>query len=276
VTVPPNTPDPPNPPDRANTPDPPGSPGTPGQPRPSTLPSPAGLADVALVAERLASVQARIVDAGGSAGGVEIVAVTKGFPPEIIGVATGAGLQLLGENYAQELVAKATWAAAEPGRAAVGDGAVRWQFIGQLQRNKVRQLAPHVHRWQSVDRPELVDEIARRAPAARLLVQVNTTGEPQKAGCEPGDAAGLVSRARDAGLRVEGLMTVGPTDAGAGSAATGRAFRLLRRLVDDLDLDICSMGMTDDLEAAVAEGSTMVRVGRALFGPRPVRGRVGH
>jgi uncharacterized pyridoxal phosphate-containing UPF0001 family protein len=242
------------------------------------------LPDAALVAERLAAVRHRIEGIAGLASGVEVVAVTKGFAPALAGVALGAGLRLLGENYAQELLAKAAWVDAQRGEAAArhqrgreagGDdpGAPHWQFIGQLQRNKVRQLAPHVHRWQSVDRAPLVDESARRAPGTLVFVQVNTTGEPQKGGCDPAETERLVARARDAGLVVDGLMTVGPTDAGA---RPGPAFRLLRGLVDRLGLDQCCMGMTDDLDVAVHEGSTMIRIGRALFGPRPARGRVGH
>jgi PLP dependent protein len=226
------------------------------------------LPDAPLVAERLAALRARVAATGVDPAEVAVVAVTKGFPPEVVLAATAAGLAELGENYAQQLVAKVDWLAARP-----DPPTVRWQFIGQLQRRKVRQLAPHVSRWQSVDRPELVDELARRAPGARLLVQVNTTDEPQKAGCRPAGAAALVARARDAGLEVEGLMAVGPTGPEADPAP---AFAALRHLVDELGLRQCSMGMTDDLETAVREGSTMIRVGRALFGPRPAGGRVGN
>ena len=221
-----------------------------------------------LVGERLAAIRSRLAAAGGDPGAVAVVAVTKGFPPGIVAAATGAGLDELGENYAQELAAKVDWLAAQGSAPAV-----RWQFIGQLQRRKVRLLAPHVARWQSVDRVDLVDELARRAPGARLFVQVNTTSEPQKAGCAPQEAAPLVARAQEAGLEVEGLMAVGPTDPTVDPAP---AFAGLRRLVDGLGLRHCSMGMTDDLEVAVREGSTMIRVGRALFGPRPPRRHVGN
>jgi pyridoxal phosphate enzyme (YggS family) len=200
--------------------------------------------------------------------GIEVVAVTKGFAPEVVRTAVDAGLRLLGENYAQDLLAKVTWLQRQP-----TPPPVAWQFIGRLQRNKVRQLAPHVDRFQSVDRADLIDELVRRASGSRILVQVNTTGEPQKAGCPPADVGPLVERAANGGLLVEGLMTVGPTDT---AIDPGPAFRLLRRLVDSLGLQMCSMGMTDDLESAVREGSTMIRVGRALFGPRPLRGDVGN
>jgi pyridoxal phosphate enzyme (YggS family) len=209
---------------------------------------------------RIEAVRDRIASAGGDPDAITLVAVTKGFGPEVAVAAARAGLVDLGENYAQELVAKAPVVAAE-----APDRPVRWHAIGRLQRNKVRALAQVVDLWQTVDRLELGEEIARRAPGARVLVQVNVSDEPQKGGCAPGEAGGLVARLRDAGLTVEGLMTVGRT----GDPAAARAgFSLLRRLADDLDLATRSMGMSGDLEAAVGEGSTMVRVGTSLFGPR--------
>jgi uncharacterized pyridoxal phosphate-containing UPF0001 family protein len=240
--------------------------------------------DGALVARRLAELRDRVRAAGGEPDAIEVVGVTKGFPPPIVDVALEAGLTLLGENYAQELLDKVDQHGGEqaPGRpgcaSTAGAGAARapevhWQFIGALQRNKVRLLAPYVQRWQSIDRPELVDELAKRAPSSRLLVQVNTTGEGQKSGCAPADVGALVERASVAGLVVEGLMTVGPTDPAVSPAA---AFRLLRRFVDRYGLRWCSMGMSDDLEIAVREGTNMIRVGRALFGPRARRANVGN
>ena len=220
-----------------------------------TAPDPA---DVRAAADR---VRDRIAAAGGDPDAVALLAVTKGFGPEVAIAAAEAGLVDLGENYAQELVAKAP-TVAEAGHA------VRWHAIGRLQRNKVRQLAGVVHLWQSVDRASLGAEIAKRAPGARVLVQVNVSDEPQKGGCPPDEAPELVRALADAGLVVEGLMTVGRT----GPPDEARAgFTLLSRLADRLDLPVRSMGMSGDLEAAVAEGSTMVRVGSALFGPRPVR-----
>ena len=232
--------------------------------------------DAALVRQRLAMLRERIRAAGGDDEAIEVVGVTKGFPPGIVDAALDAGLSALGENYAQELLEKVgrqarCGSAADVGRAR--HDPVRWQFIGALQRNKVRQLAPYVDRWQSIDRPELVDELARRAPHARLLVQVNTTGEPGKAGCAPADVGPLVERAMAADLVVEGLMTVGPTDPHASPVAP---FRLLRDLVDRHGLRWCSMGMSDDLEVAVGEGTNMIRIGRALFGPRARRANVGN
>jgi pyridoxal phosphate enzyme (YggS family) len=191
---------------------------------------------------------------------VSILAVTKGFGPDAVVAAAAAGLPAIGENYAQELLTKAE-VAAERG--------VVVHFIGQLQTNKVRQLAVPVGVWETVDRPRLAAEIARRAPGATVLVQVATTGEQGKGGCPIADVPDLVRTARDAGLSVAGLMTVGPTHGGPEAARPG--FRAVRRLADDLGLTTCSMGMSGDLEVAVEEGATEVRVGTALFGPRTPR-----
>ena len=191
-----------------------------------------------------------------------MVAVTKGFGLDAVAAAREAGLADLGENYAQDLLAKATELSA-------GSDSVpqpRWHFIGRLQRNKIRKIADVVHLWQSVDRPELAAEIAKRAPGARVLVQVDVAGIGGRGGCAPDDTAGLVGRCREAGLEVAGLMAVGapgtPEDARPG-------FRLLASQAQDLGLAELSMGMTADMEVAVEEGATMVRVGTALFGPRP-------
>lgn len=221
-------------------------------------PPPGGsLPDVVEVQRRLAVITARIVAAGGDPGAVTVVGVTKAHEPAVVPLALAAGLVDLGENYAQELLAKVP-------AGAVG-GPPRWHFIGHVQRNKVRQLAAHVTLWQTVDRVDLVAEIARRAPGAQILLQVNATDEPQKGGCRPDAVAGLLDAAGAAGLDVLGLMTVGPTD---DHSDPRPAFATVRALLDRHGLGVCSMGMTDDLEAAVAEGSTMVRIGRALFGPR--------
>jgi hypothetical protein len=222
--------------------------------------------DRATLGARVARIEERIAAAGGDPAQVELVAVTKGFGPEVALAAAEAGLVELGENYAQELVAKAP-VVAESGHQ------VRWHMIGRLQRNKVRSLAPVVGLWQTVDRVSLGAEIAKRAPGAAVLAQVNVSDEPQKGGCHPGEAPELVAALGDLGLEVTGLMTVGRT----GDPREARAgFATLARLADDLGLPVRSMGMSNDLEAAVAEGATMVRVGSALFGPRPaVPGRDG-
>jgi pyridoxal phosphate enzyme (YggS family) len=211
------------------------------------------------VAEAAREVRQRIDAAGGR--DVDVVAVTKGFGPDAIRAAVKAGLGDIGENYAQELLAKLAEVVA------TGTPPERVHFIGRLQSNKVRLLAGAVDLWQTVDRLSLGTELARRAPGARVLVQVNVTDEASKGGCRPEDAGGLITRLRDLDLAVEGVMTIGATGAPEGARP---GFRLLRRIADEHGLATCSMGMTDDLEVAVEEGSTMVRVGSALFGLRPV------
>jgi pyridoxal phosphate enzyme (YggS family) len=194
---------------------------------------------------------------------VAVVGVTKGFGPDAIDAAVAAGCDAIGENYAQELLDK---------RATIERLRPDVQFIGRLQRNKVRQLAGLVDVWCSLDRASVIDEVAKRAPGSRVLIQVDTTGDPAKGGCAVDDAASLVERATSSGLRVDGLMTVGPTGLDGEAARAG--FRLVRALVDELGLAECSMGMSADLEIAVEEGSTQVRIGTALFGERPRRGSV--
>jgi pyridoxal phosphate enzyme (YggS family) len=209
------------------------------------------------VAERLAELRTRIV-AVATRSPVVVCAVTKGFGPEAWRVAQHVGCDVIAENYAQELLGKV---------AEVGASHPPVHFIGRLQTNKVRALAPHVSVWQSVDRLTLVQEIAKRAPGSRIYVQINATGETDKGGCMPADAAALVAASQHAGLVVEGLMTVGPTD--GDPVRTRAAFAAVRRVADELGVQGCSMGMSGDLEIALEEGSTMVRVGTALFGERP-------
>jgi pyridoxal phosphate enzyme (YggS family) len=222
--------------------------------------SPAPAVDPAGVAARALALRARIDEiADGRA--VRVLAVTKGFGADAVEAALAAGLEAVGENYAQELVAKAEELDARHVHPT-------WHFLGRLQRNKVRHLAPLVAVWESVDRPELVDELARRAPGAAVLVQANLSGEPQKGGAPLDDVAALVARARASGLDVRGLMGVAP----AGPPELARpGFRALVAVADDLGLAERSIGMSNDLEVALEEGATEVRVGTALFGPRPRR-----
>lgn len=217
----------------------------------------AGLAN--RLAARRAALLERIEGAGGDLDRVRVVAVTKGFPPATVAAALAVGFEDIGENYAQELVTKA--AAVE-----LQGASPRWHYLGRLQRNKLSRLAPLVHLYQGVSSVTEGVALVRRVPAARVLVEVDMTGVRQ--GCTPGEASAVVDALRSSGLVVAGLMTVAPP--GGGSEAA-RAFRTLARLASSLSLAELSMGMSDDLELAVAEGSTMVRVGRALFGPRPAR-----
>ncbi len=212
----------------------------------------------AVVGERVAAVRRRIEAAGGGPQ-VRLVAVTKGHGPDAVAAAVAAGVEDIGESYAQELRAKVD--------ALLGsETQPTWHFVGRLQTNKVRSLAGTVAVWQSVDRDALGDELAKRAPGSSVLVQVDLSGEPQKGGCPPGDVPGLVERLVDRSLDVVGLMGVGPT--GPPEAAR-LGFRALVELADRLGLPERSIGMSNDLEVAVAEGSTMVRVGTAIFGARP-------
>jgi hypothetical protein len=193
---------------------------------------------------------------------VRIVAVTKGFGVDAPRAALAAGLTMIGENYAQELVSKhERLSPTERER-------IEWHFLGRLQRNKVRSLASIVSVWQSVDRVELIDEIARRAPGAKVMIQLNLSEEPQKGGAPVLEGSALVGHARDVGLDVVGLMGVGSAGNRADSAAT---FGRLVALAEDLGLPERSIGMSDDLEVAIAQGSTMVRVGTGLFGARAPR-----
>lgn len=222
------------------------------------------------VASRVALVRDRIARAGGDPERVRIVAVTKGFGPGQVAAAVAAGLGELGENYADELVAKAPAAG----------GLARWHFLGSIQRNKVRRLAPLVGCWQSVARIEEAESILRRhellgagavTPAPCMLVEVETTGIAGRGGCPAEAVPALVARLRALGCAPEGLMTVAAPDDPAGAR---RSFARVAALARELGLRELSMGMSGDLEQAVAEGATMVRLGTALFGSRPDRRRL--
>ncbi len=218
-----------------------------------------------LISARYDVIRQRISDAGGDPDLVTVLAVTKRHPSAAVIAAVNSGLIDVGENYAQELVAKAAEVVGT-----IGDHestvAPRWHFIGGLQRNKVKQMAGTVHTWQSVDRIELVRSIASRDPGGRVFIQVNTGDEEGKSGCALDDVDELVETGRELGLDVAGLMTIGPTDS---TIDPRPGFSLVRELADRLGLAERSMGMSADLDKAIAEGSTMVRVGTDLFGARP-------
>jgi pyridoxal phosphate enzyme (YggS family) len=205
------------------------------------------------IRERVAAAARR---AGRDPAGITLVAAAKKIEvPQIAGV-VAAGVRDVGENRAQELLRKAPELAGAP-------SPPRWHFIGRLQRNKVGGLAPWVSLWQSVDRESLAAVLARRAPGATVLVEVNLGEEVQKGGCAPDHTPALVDTLREHGLAVRGLMTVPPQE-----GDPRPWFARLRELGARLDLRELSMGMSNDFEAAVEEGATMVRVGRALFGAR--------
>lgn len=209
------------------------------------------------IVERLAEVRARIEGAGRPPSEVQIVAVTKNVGPAAIADMVAAGLTDLGENQAQSLAAKAMDAPA----------GVRWHFLGPVQRNKVKALHPHVSLWHAVDRDAAGTEIARHAPSSPVLVQVNLSGEPHRPGVSWDEAPALVDRLVSSGLDVRGLMGVASRHGGPDGAR--QEFRRLATLASQLGLRELSMGMSNDLEVAVQEGATIVRIGTALFGARP-------
>jgi PLP dependent protein len=210
------------------------------------------------VAENLASVRERIARAGRDPDEVTIVAVTKGFGADVCQKALDAGLTILGENRVQEAL----------GKMAAVNGA-QWHLIGHLQTNKVRQAAGRFALIQSVDSLHLAERLAQIDPKQAVLVEVNVAREPQKSGADPDRAIALIDEVSKH-LDLQGLMAMGPTE---GDPTT--AFYELGRLRDEAQerlgrsLPILSMGMSGDFEAAVSAGSTMVRLGQVLFGPRP-------
>jgi pyridoxal phosphate enzyme (YggS family) len=210
------------------------------------------------VAENLASVRERISRAGRDPDEITIVAVTKGFGPEVCRSALDAGLTMLGENRVQEGVVKMD---------AVKAGV--WHLIGHLQTNKVRIAVEHFAMIQSVDSARLAEAIARVDPLIAVLVEVNVAREQQKSGADPDRALGVITATAGL-LDVKGLMAMGPSQ-----GDPTPAFVELRKLRDEAEqrlgksLPVLSMGMSGDFEAAAAAGSTMLRLGEALFGPRP-------
>jgi PLP dependent protein len=212
------------------------------------------------IGSNLASLRARINAAAGGRH-VELVAVTKGQGPDIVRACLVNGLRLFGENYADELVTKAN----DPTLAEA-----RWTYQGRLQTNKINRLRPYVTLWQTLDTAGRLDALASRVPRAEVLVQINVTGSEGQGGVAAPAAHALIDHARTAGLRVLGVMAVGPDPARPGwvPAQSLDAFAVAVTIADRHDLAIRSLGMSADLELAVRAGATMVRVGTALTGPR--------
>ena len=175
-----------------------------------------------------------------------------------------AGCSAIGENYAQELLAKIDDYRATQ---VPGDFLPEVHFVGRLQSNKIRQIADVVSVWQSVDRDSVLQEVALRSPGAQIFIQVNATNEIDKGGCPPDQVERLLGLATQRGLTVKGLMVVGPSDGDA--RRTAEVFGDVARLGRQFGLKELSMGMTDDLEIAIDAGSTLIRVGSAIFGDRP-------
>lgn len=193
-----------------------------------------------------------------------LIAVSKTQPPAAVDAALAAGQRVFGENRVQE--AQARWA----GRAVPG---LELRLIGPLQTNKAEDALRLFDVIETLDRPRLAEALARAARKTgrdvRVLVQVNTGEELQKAGAAPRAVGELVARARDLGLRVEGLMCIPPAH-----EAPGPHFALLARLADRLALPARSMGMSGDYETALRFGATHVRVGSAIFGERSAQSGV--
>ncbi len=220
------------------------------------------------VAERLAAVRDRIARACARARrdprDVKLVAVSKTHGPSAIRAAYEAGQRAFGENYVQELVKKAE---------ALGDlPDLELHFIGHLQRNKAKAVRHVTQVVETVDSARLADALDKAADgrALSVLLQVNVAGEAQKSGCAPESLPELVAHVRTLpSLRLLGLMTVPPA---SDDPETSRPwFAALAALAREHGLDALSMGMSADLEVAIEEGATIVRVGSAIFGPRPTR-----
>jgi pyridoxal phosphate enzyme (YggS family) len=224
------------------------------------------------IAGNVARVRERIVRAAERAGrraeDIVLVAASKTVEPDRIALATQAGVTDFGENYVQE---------AQPKIARLGRGA-RWHFVGHLQTNKAKQAVALFDVVQTVDSERLAAELERRARAAGrklpVLIEVNTGGEETKFGAAPDDALGLAEAVAGLGaLELKGLMTMGRL--GASPEDARPCYALLRRLYERLaaqtsggSVTWLSMGMSQDFEVAIEEGSNMVRVGTAIFGPR--------
>jgi hypothetical protein len=206
-----------------------------------------------------------------TADSVALIAVSKTFGAAAVAAAARCGQRDFAENYVQEALDKAAQV-----RALAPELEVRWHFIGPIQSNKTRALAQHFDWVQSVDRLKIAQRLSEQRGADRpllnVLLQVNISGEASKSGAAPDEVPALATAiAALPRLRLRGLMAIpAPTQEPALQRAQ---FARLRRLFDDLrarglHLDTLSMGMSDDLEAAIAEGSTMVRIGTAIFGAR--------
>lgn len=224
------------------------------------------------IEKRLQAVKSRIAAACAAAGrdprDIVLVAVGKTFPAENLRAAHAAGQRDFGENQVQEALAKIEL---------LRDLGLVWHFIGPVQSNKTRAVAEHFDWVHSIDRLKIAERLSAQRPAAlaplQACVQINASGETSKSGVPPVEAPALAHAvARLPRLRLRGLMTIPEPTTDA--ALARRRFETVRDLEaqlarDGLPLDTLSMGMSDDLEAAIAAGATMVRVGSAIFGPRP-------
>ncbi|MGE8436298.1 MAG: YggS family pyridoxal phosphate-dependent enzyme [Pseudomonas palmensis] len=220
------------------------------------------------IADNLSTLADRIRSAAQAAGRdpgqVRLLAVSKTKPAAAIREVYAAGVRDVGENYLQEALAK---------QLELTDLPLTWHFIGPIQSNKTRAIAEHFDWVHSVDRLKIAQRLSEQRPAGlpalNVCVQVNVSGEASKSGCNPDELPALAQAiAALPHLKLRGLMAIPePTDDLAAQAA---AFARVRQLQDSLNLglDTLSMGMSHDLEAAIAQGATWVRIGTALFGAR--------
>jgi len=220
------------------------------------------------IAENIAKVRARIRGAAQASGRdlaeIGLLAVSKTQPASAIRAAASCGLRDFGENYLQEAVEK---------QAELSDLALTWHFIGPIQSNKTRALAEHFAWVHSVDRLKIAERLSAQRPPGlpplNICLQVNISGEDSKSGCNPEELPALAQAiCKLPNLRLRGLMAI--PAATPDTALQHAAFARLRVLRDSLQLplDSLSMGMSDDLEAAVAEGASWIRIGSAIFGAR--------
>jgi pyridoxal phosphate enzyme (YggS family) len=223
------------------------------------------------ITKNLEKLRSRITLAASAAGRneteVSLLAVSKRHAAESIAIARDAGINCMGENYLQEALEKIPLFGTD----------IEWHYIGRVQSNKTKAIAENFQWVQTVDTLKIARRLNDQRPQAlaalNICVQVNTDNQPGHAGADPADVAGLCAAIEELPrLRLRGLMCIPlPVDTPAGQS---KPFRALKNLYEQLktsghDLDTLSMGMTNDLEAAIAEGSTMVRIGTAVFGPRP-------
>ena len=223
------------------------------------------------IADNLQAVQARISNAAAAVGrspeSVRLLAVSKTWPLACVLDAAEAGQRAFGENYVQEGIDKI---------AAVSGRNLEWHFIGPLQSNKTKPVAEHFDWVHSIDRLKIAERLSAQRPAylapLQVCVQINVSGEASKSGCAPDEALALCRAvAALPGLQLRGLMAIPePTDDLQAQRIPFRKLRELREQIcaAGLPLDTLSMGMSHDLEAAVAEGATIVRIGTAIFGER--------
>jgi hypothetical protein len=233
---------------------------------------------MATIGDNLQAVRQRVARAAKAAGrdpaAVRVLAVSKTHPAAMIEQAVAAGQLAFGENYVQEAIEKMDALAASLGAARARE--LEWHLIGPLQSNKTKTVAERFSWVHTIEREKIARRLSEqrpaRLPALEVLVQVNVSGEATKSGVAPEEVAALARAvAQLPRLRLRGLMAIPePTPDVQLQRARFRSVReLYKRLrAEDLALDTLSMGMSDDLEAAIAEGATIVRVGTAIFGPR--------